>query len=231
MTRIALRVPQILLRLVSVRTPALVGRRGALFVGKPVLFLLSKASYLTQKVQLSSNEANPGVNTLVESNEAAFKSTQIFNNQYPDEDTSKPPLKVAISRKACQHLQKLMKEDGNADLAVRVSVESGGCHGFQYHLKLMDLHKDGVLKRSLNEVPLEELDPKQDLTDPELSIFVRDGAKVVLDSSSLLILRESKIDYVKELIGTSFKVIDSPYTKTACGCGSSFDVDFSKLEN
>ncbi|KAJ9100285.1 hypothetical protein QFC19_005638 [Naganishia cerealis] len=55
-------------------------------------------------------------------------------------------------------------------------------------------------------------------------------ANLAIDESSLEILQESKIDYTKELIGSSFKVVESPYTSTECGCGASFDFDFDKLE-
>lgn len=61
-------------------------------------------------------------------------------------------------------------------------------------------------------------------------VFERDGASIVLDDSSLTILQELRLDYTKELIGSQFKIVDSPYTSTACGCGASFDFDFDKLE-
>lgn len=172
------------------------------------------------------------VNSLVEDLDTTFAKTQIFNKFYTDEEdeSKKVLLKIAIGKKAASQLNKLMKDDNNINLALKITVESGGCHGFQYNLKLVDLYKDQIIKQDLNssESSWQDLS-KDDLVDEEVSIFVRDNAKVVLDLSSLQILRESKVDYVKELIGTSFKVIDSPYTKSACGCGSSFDVDFSKL--
>lgn len=67
------------------------------------------------------------------------------------------------------------------------------------------------------------LDPIED------SIFERDGAKFVVDSTSLEILQESTIDYTTELIGSQFKVVNSPYATSSCGCGSSFDFDPSGL--
>ena len=51
----------------------------------------------------------------------------------------------------------------------------------------------------------------------------RDGAKVVIDDVSLGFLENSEIDYVKELIGSAFK-IHNPNAVAACGCGTSFSI-------
>lgn len=126
----------------------------------------------------------------------------------------KTDMKIAITQRASDKLTSISTEDKNINTALRIIVESGGCHGFQYNLKLTDT--------------IEELK-----NDKDLLIFKRqdDGnAQIILDESSLEILQDSKIDYTKELIGRSFKVVDSPYTSSACGCGSSFDFDFDKLQ-
>lgn len=137
-----------------------------------------------------------------------FKTTKL--------EHGKTDLKIAISKKAFDKLTSIEREDKNPNSALKISVESGGCHGFQYNLELTDLQK--------------ELDK-----DNNILVFSRDGddgrkAHIILDDSSLEILQDSRIDYVKELIGSQFKVVDSPYTSTACGCGASFDFDFDKLE-
>lgn len=123
-------------------------------------------------------------------------------------------LKIAITKRASDKLSKIAHDDNNPDSALRIRVESGGCHGFQYNLDLTNASQE-----------LEK--------DSDLLIFARNdeqGAKVIFDESSLEILQDSKIDYTKELIGSSFKVVDSPYTSTECGCGASFDFDFDKLQ-
>lgn len=121
-------------------------------------------------------------------------------------------LRIAITLRARDKLAQICHEDNNPDSALRIKVESGGCHGFQYNLDLTEVSKE------LSE-------------DDELLVFQREGvATVIFDESSLEILQDSKVDYTKELIGLSFKVVDSPYTSTACGCGASFDFDFDKLE-
>lgn len=128
-------------------------------------------------------------------------------------------LTIAITPRARDKLYKIANDDKNAETALKIDVESGGCHGFQYNLDLATL--SDVLKE-----------------DSDMLVFKRtDGdkgdygvAQLVLNEASLEILQELKIDYTKELIGSQFKVVDSPYTSTECGCGASFDFDFDKLE-
>lgn len=112
-----------------------------------------------------------------------------------------------ISDRAITKLNNIAQEENNPGVALRISVESGGCHGFQYNLNLSDVNTK---------------------TDEDC-VFEKGGAKVIIDDSSLGILRESTVDYTTELIGSMFKVVDSPYMASSCGCGSSFDFDFSKL--
>ena len=117
---------------------------------------------------------------------------------------------VAYCSNNAAQLNSIKKSDNNPDLVLRVRVESGGCHGFQYIFSLKN--SDTIEQR--ND-----------------SIFERDGAKIVVDFTSLEILRDSTIDYTTELIGSQFKVVDSPYETSSCGCGSSFSFDPSKLNN
>lgn len=99
-----------------------------------------------------------------------------------------------------------MTKDSNPDLALRVTVESGGCHGFQY---LMSLTKTS------------EISPEDD-TIFESSDY--SGAKVVMDEPSLELLKGSKVDFTMELIGSQFKIVGNPAATSSCGCGTSFDI-------
>ncbi|KAG2736325.1 hypothetical protein G9P44_000415 [Scheffersomyces stipitis] len=130
----------------------------------------------------------------------------------------KTDMQIAITKIASEKLNKIAVDDNNINTALKIGVESGGCHGFQYNLDLTDLEK---------ELAQDE--------DDELLVFKRidesgNIAQIILDESSLEILQDSKLDYTKELIGSSFKIVDSPYTSTSCGCGASFDFDFEKLQ-
>lgn len=84
--------------------------------------------------------------------------------------------------------------------ALRVSVEGGGCSGFQYKY---DLVTD---ERSDDDLVLE-----------------RDGALVFIDSLSVEYMRGSQIDFVDDLLGQSFQ-INNPNAIAGCGCGVSFSL-------
>ena len=55
-------------------------------------------------------------------------------------------------------------------------------------------------------------------------MFERDGSKVVVDEGSFELIKGSTIDYVQEMIRSSFAVVNNPQSESACGCGSSFAV-------
>lgn len=102
-------------------------------------------------------------------------------------------LSVEISEAAQERLLKLGQP-------IRVEVESGGCHGFQYHF-------------SIEKSPTTE-----DI------VFERNGAKVVIDEVSLPLLTGSTVDWKSELIGSAFCISGNPRAKSGCGCGVSFDI-------
>ena len=84
-------------------------------------------------------------------------------------------------------------QDGKA---LRVSVEGGGCSGFQYEI---------------------DLDTKSD----DDLVLEGQGESVIVDSTSLPFLYDAVIDFSVELIGARF-VINNPNAKSSCGCGTSF---------
>ena len=82
---------------------------------------------------------------------------------------------------------------------VTLSVDGGGCAGFQYKFEFDNLKK------------------KHDI------IIETSKVNVLIDDISLNLIKGSKIDYVNELIGSSFK-ISNPQASSSCGCGTSFSV-------
>lgn len=50
-------------------------------------------------------------------------------------------------------------------------------------------------------------------------------AHVVLDESSLELLKGSTVDFTTELIGSQFKIVGNPRATSSCGCGTSFDIE------
>ncbi|TKA37933.1 hypothetical protein B0A54_10535 [Friedmanniomyces endolithicus] len=134
----------------------------------------------------------------------------------PRHDDAGNEMLVTISPRAAHRLQTISEKDSNPDLALRVSVESGGCHGFQYLMSLINVRED--------------VDEGEDTVfedGPEGEMGGEGGgyrAKVVMDEPSLELLKGSRVDYTMELIGSQFKVVGIPGAKSSCGCGTSFDV-------
>jgi Fe-S cluster assembly iron-binding protein IscA len=115
-----------------------------------------------------------------------------------------------------------MENDANPLLCLRVQVESGGCHGFQYLLNLTttkELNKEEdtlfVVTQTADATPS---------TTAQLEMLGVGLPKVAMDRATLDLLEGSKVDYTMELIGSQFKVVDNPRATTSCGCGTSFDL-------
>ena len=86
-----------------------------------------------------------------------------------------------------------------ANPMLRISVEGGGCSGFQYKFDLVGA------------------------TEPDDIVIERAGAKVLIDPTSLGYLGGSKIDFVDDLMGATFR-ITNPNATASCGCGTSFSI-------
>ena len=82
---------------------------------------------------------------------------------------------------------------------MRVAVLGGGCSGFQYSFSFEE-------QRNHDDLVIE-----------------RDGAAVLVDSTSLELLKGSELDYVEEMVGSSFQV-RNPNATSSCGCGNSFSL-------
>ena len=109
---------------------------------------------------------------------------------------SLPP--VTLTERAARRIAEIVAGEALPPM-LRVSVEGGGCSGFQYRFDLVE-------RREADDLVLE-----------------RDGAKVLIDPVSLPYLVGSEIDFVDDLIGASFKV-QNPNATASCGCGTSFSI-------
>ena len=104
---------------------------------------------------------------------------------------------IEITTNAQKHIAEVLKIDKARYF--RITVLGGGCAGFQYKFDF-DNSKN-----------------KDDI------IFKSEKIEVVIDNISLNLIKGSKIDYVNELIGSSFK-ITNPQAFSSCGCGTSFSI-------
>jgi iron-sulfur cluster assembly 2 len=143
-------------------------------------------------------------------------ATAVLLNPRTDDDGSE--MTITISDRAAKRLKQitstpqkrntLAKNPVSSDSHLRVTVTSGGCHGFQY---------------------LMSLEPKDRIDSEEDTVFVaaEEGegkAEVVMDQPSLELLKGSTVDFVTELIGSQFKIVGNPRASSSCGCGTSFDI-------
>jgi len=103
---------------------------------------------------------------------------------------------VTVSDRAVKRISEILKTEPPGTM-LRVSVEGGGCSGFQYKFD-MERAKAG-----------------DDL------VIARDGAVILIDPVSVGYMAGSQIDFVDNLIGAAFK-INNPKATASCGCGTSF---------
>ncbi|KAF9877378.1 iron-sulfur cluster assembly accessory protein [Colletotrichum karsti] len=153
---------------------------------------------------------------------ATRRQTRCVYNPQKDEDGKEMILE--ITDRAGKRLADIMKKDNNPNLALRIQVESGGCHGFQYLMSLITLPGTENVE-DWSQVVGEEDTVFQYLPDgADASSAAFGGPKVVIDEPSLDLLKGSKVDFTMELIGSQFKITDNPYATSSCGCGTSFDI-------
>ena len=99
---------------------------------------------------------------------------------------------INFTEKAVEKINQLISKKPTGTF-FRIAVKGGGCSGFKY-----DFSFDNSLDK--NDLKHEN---------------------IVIDKSSLTLLKGSQVDFSEELIGNSFK-ISNPKTKSSCGCGISF---------
>ena len=105
---------------------------------------------------------------------------------------------IALSPSAAARVAAIAERQGKAPI-LRLSVEGGGCAGFQYRFGLAD------------SVESEDV------------AVTRDGVTLVVDPVSLGLVRGSVVDFVESLGGAAFQVTN-PNAASGCGCGTSFSV-------
>ena len=99
---------------------------------------------------------------------------------------------INFSKKAVERINQLIAKKPSGTF-FRIAVQGGGCSGFKYDFSF--------------DNKIDENDSRHE--------------NIVVDKSSLDMLKGSQVDFSEELIGNSFK-ISNPKTKSSCGCGVSF---------
>ncbi len=100
---------------------------------------------------------------------------------------------------AAEKVHRLIAEEGNDNLKLRVFVTGGGCSGFQYGFTFDE------------EVAEDD------------TVIRNGGASLLVDPLSFQYLVGARVDYVEGLEGSRF-VVNNPMAATTCGCGASFSI-------
>ena len=106
---------------------------------------------------------------------------------------------IKISENAANRIKKIMAQAQKPTIGVRVGVKSGGCAGMSY---VMEYAK--------------KVNPSDEIVEDK-------GVKVFIDSSAIMYLLGTEMDYKKEEFSSNF-VFKNPNETERCGCGESFKV-------
>lgn len=104
---------------------------------------------------------------------------------------------ITLSENAAKRVAWIAERQSKPPI-LRLAVDGGGCAGFTYRFELADQAEDDAVAET-------------------------DGVKLVVDPISLDLVRGSAVDFVEDLGGAAFKVLN-PNAQSGCGCGSSFSV-------
>lgn len=105
---------------------------------------------------------------------------------------------IQVSERAARRIGEILQRESDGAM-LRVSVEGGGCSGFQYRF-----------------------DIERDRADDDI-VIANGEAVVLVDPVSSQFLAGAEIDFVDDLIGASFRV-NNPNATASCGCGTSFSI-------
>jgi len=105
---------------------------------------------------------------------------------------------IDLSPSAAKRVAAIAEKQGKPAI-LRLSVDGGGCAGFQYVFGLADA------------------------VDGDDACAIRDGVTLVVDPVSLDFVRGATVDFVESLGGAAFQVTN-PNAASGCGCGTSFSI-------
>ena len=110
-----------------------------------------------------------------------------------------PEASLVLTEAAAARVKVLAVEEGNPALMLRLAVTGGGCSGFSYNFSM-----------------------DSDVTADD-RIYEFHGSKLIVDEASMDLVKGCQIDYVDDLMASSFR-ISNPNATATCGCGTSFAI-------
>ena len=117
----------------------------------------------------------------------------------PDGAQNSAEDQVTLSASAAKRVAELKVQENTPDAFLRLAVSGGGCSGFQYGFSF---------------------DQAKNADD---RVFARDGIELVIDETSLELVKGAEIDFVEDMMGAAFQV-RNPNAASSCGCGNSFSI-------
>ena len=106
---------------------------------------------------------------------------------------------ITLSDNAANRIKEIMSKDQSKAVGVRIGVKSGGCAGMSYNMEYA-----------------KKINPNDEIIEDK-------GVKVFVDSSAIMYLLGTEMDYKKDKFSSSF-VFKNPNETERCGCGESFKV-------
>lgn len=144
-----------------------------------------KSSHLTRT--LSTTRTKSTKEQIETTKKALFGFEQIIRIDHTESEEQK---RIRLSQSCIKRLQEL----GDLKKYLRITVDSGGCSGFEYKFSL------------------------DDITDED-KVIEQDNCKVLVDKETEDFIKGSTIDYHEELIKSGFRIINNPNSEQACSCG------------
>lgn len=165
--------------------------------------VINRSIVTVTKTHVSDNVNSNNTPLSSSSTEENKSNTIASSNGQQHEQNNTKQASLTITESCTNRIKHLLKtKEQPSNYYLRIYVDAGGCSGFQYKFEIDSI--DNFIN--------------------EEDMFLDNEKLVVVDKLSLDYINGSKVDYVQELIKSSFVIVDNPQSESACGCGSSFAV-------
>jgi iron-sulfur cluster assembly accessory protein len=112
-------------------------------------------------------------------------------------------LPLFLTQTVCERLRQLKAQPAHGpDSMLRLTVESGGCSGFQYEFRMV---------------------PRASVTADDF-VFELDAQHVCVDDMSYDFVKGATLEFTQEMIKSAFAITNNPNVESGCGCGVSFSL-------